>query len=53
MDADESFDWGTDHNELAARAVEHAPDRADLRAVDIGAGEGRDAVHLAVFRNPA
>lgn len=47
MYADESFYWGTDHNELAARAVEHAPDRADLRAVDIGAGEGRDAVHLA------
>lgn len=47
MYAGESFYWGTDHNALAEHAVEHAPDRADLRAVDVGAGEGRDAVHLA------
>jgi cyclopropane fatty-acyl-phospholipid synthase-like methyltransferase len=47
MYAGEAFYWGTEHNALAERAVEFAPDRPELRAVDLGAGEGRDAVYLA------
>ncbi|ELY94862.1 methyltransferase type 12 [Natrialba chahannaoensis JCM 10990] len=40
--------WGTEPNELARQTVEREPVRADAPAViDIGAGEGRDAVFFA------
>lgn len=45
--AGEEYYWGTEPNELARRVVELAPDRPEPVAVDVGAGEGRDSVHLA------
>ncbi|WP_458206881.1 methyltransferase domain-containing protein [Haladaptatus sp. NG-SE-30] len=43
----EEYYWGTDPNGLTEAVLEFAPDRATPAAVDIGAGEGRDAVYLA------
>ncbi|WP_265109208.1 methyltransferase domain-containing protein [Halosolutus halophilus] len=44
----EEYYWGTKPNELARETVEAAPDAEDtLTAIDIGAGEGRDAVFFA------
>lgn len=45
--AQDEYYWGTEPNELVKRAVEHAPDRDNLTAIDVGAGEGRDSVYLA------
>lgn len=45
--AHEEYYWGTDHNDLAELAVEFAPERDDLSAIDVGAGEGRDSVYMA------
>lgn len=45
--AGDDYYWGTDPNELAKRAVDLAPDRPEPVAIDVGAGEGRDAVYLA------
>ncbi|MEM4782481.1 MAG: class I SAM-dependent methyltransferase [Halalkalicoccus sp.] len=39
------FYWGTEENGFARKTVEHAPDSG--RLVDIGTGEGRDAVYFA------
>lgn len=43
----EEYYWGTEPNALAETALEFAPKREAPAAVDLGAGEGRDAVHLA------
>lgn len=43
----EEYYWGTEPNELAEQVVAFAPDRDRPRVVDVGAGEGRDAVYLA------
>ncbi|WP_227352705.1 methyltransferase domain-containing protein [Haladaptatus salinisoli] len=43
----EEYYWGTEPNELAESVPKFAPDREVPTAVDIGAGEGRDAVFLA------
>jgi len=45
--ARDEYYWGTEPNELAKRAVEFAPERDDLSAIDVGAGEGRDSVYMA------
>ena len=54
MYAGEEYYWGTEPNEFARRALELMPERptgaaprAAPRAVDIGAGEGRDAIFFA------
>lgn len=56
MDADEreevygcdEYYWGREPSRLAERTVEYLPsDPAGLRIIDIGAGEGRDAVFFA------
>jgi cyclopropane fatty-acyl-phospholipid synthase-like methyltransferase len=39
--------WGTEPNGFAGRALGFLADREGLRAVDLGAGEGRDAVFFA------
>jgi tellurite methyltransferase len=39
------FYWGVEENEFARETAEYAPDGG--RVVDIGAGEGRDAVYFA------
>lgn len=39
--------WGTEPNGFAGRALGFLGGREDLRAVDLGAGEGRDAVFFA------
>ena len=41
----ESFYWGTEPNDFARVTAKHAPE--DGTIVDIGAGEGRDAVFFA------
>ncbi|MCO8244628.1 MULTISPECIES: methyltransferase domain-containing protein [unclassified Haladaptatus] len=43
----DEFYWGTDPNGLAETVLEFAPERKAPAAVDIGSGEGRDAVYLA------
>lgn len=43
----EEYYWGTEPNDLARETVEHAPDRETPTLVDVGAGEGRDAVFFA------
>jgi tellurite methyltransferase len=44
----EEYYWGTEPNDMAERTVSLAPEPSDtLTAVDIGAGEGRDAVYFA------
>lgn len=43
----EEYYWGTEPNDLAETAVEYLENPEDATAVDIGAGEGRDAVYLA------
>lgn len=44
----EEYYWGTEPNEMARDTVEVAPDENEpLTAVDLGAGEGRDAVFFA------
>ncbi|WP_440989010.1 SAM-dependent methyltransferase [Haloarchaeobius baliensis] len=44
----EEYYWGTEPNDLAIEALEHAPDdRDDPTLLDLGAGEGRDAVYFA------
>lgn len=42
--------WGAELNELCPRALAHlgADSAAGLRAIDLGCGEGRDAIHLAL-----
>ena len=51
--SDDAYYWGTEPNDLAATAVEYveastATGASDAPvAVDVGAGEGRDAVYLA------
>ena len=48
MYAGEGYYWGKEPNSLARRSLELLPETTDgLRAVDIGAGEGRDAVLFA------
>ena len=50
MYAGDEYYWGKEPNGLARRSLELLPDDADgLRAVDIGAGEGRDAVLFAEY----
>ncbi|WP_158058073.1 methyltransferase domain-containing protein [Halorussus halophilus] len=44
---DEEYYWGTEPNDLAETAVNYLDTPEDATAVDIGAGEGRDAVYLA------
>ena len=47
MYAGDGYYWGREPNEFARRIVRflsRAPERRRLRAVDVGAGEGRDAV---------
>ena len=41
----EAFYWGTEPNDFARTTAEHAPRGA--KVVDVGAGEGRDAVFFA------
>jgi hypothetical protein len=41
----EAFYWGTEENAFAHTAAEHLPENGTI--VDIGAGEGRDAVFFA------
>lgn len=43
----EEYYWGTEPNEMAERAVELAPETDSVTAIDVGAGEGRDAVYFA------
>ncbi|MFD1512704.1 SAM-dependent methyltransferase [Halomarina rubra] len=43
----EEYYWGTTPNDLARETVEYAPDRETPTLVDVGAGEGRDAVYFA------
>lgn len=44
----ETYYWGTEPSGLAKTAVEHLPDKPEgLRLIDVGAGEGRDAVFFA------
>jgi len=50
MYAGDEYYWGREPNGFARRALELLPESADgakARAVDIGAGEGRDAVFFA------
>ena len=48
MYAGEGYYWGKEPNSLTRRSLELLPEITDgLRAVDIGAGEGRDAVLFA------
>jgi tellurite methyltransferase len=47
MYAGEEYYWGTEPNQLAERVIRYAPERDDLTAIDVGAGEGRDSVYLA------
>jgi ubiquinone/menaquinone biosynthesis C-methylase UbiE len=39
--------WGTESNGFAGRAIGFLDGREGLRALDLGAGEGRDAVFFA------
>ncbi|ODR83476.1 XRE family transcriptional regulator [Haladaptatus sp. W1] len=43
----DEFYWGTEPNGLAETVLEFAPERTAPAAIDIGSGEGRDAVYLA------
>ncbi len=43
----DEYYWGTEPNGMAEMVLEFAPEREAPAAVDIGAGEGRDAVYLA------
>ncbi|WP_435159594.1 methyltransferase domain-containing protein [Haladaptatus sp. DFWS20] len=43
----DEYYWGTEPNGMAETVLEFAPEREAPAAVDIGAGEGRDAVYLA------
>ncbi|WP_232700934.1 methyltransferase domain-containing protein [Halobacterium wangiae] len=44
----EAYYWGTEPNEMAEQTVALAPETSDtVTAVDVGAGEGRDAVFFA------
>lgn len=44
----EEYYWGTEPNKMAEKTAEVAPEMKDqLTAIDIGAGEGRDAVFFA------
>ncbi|WP_049971753.1 methyltransferase domain-containing protein [Haladaptatus cibarius] len=43
----DEYYWGTEPNGLAETILEFAPERTAPAAVDIGAGEGRDAIYLA------
>lgn len=45
--AGDEYYWGTQPNGFALRALAFVPVRGGLRAVDIGAGEGRDVVLFA------
>ena len=50
MYAGDEYYWGREPNGFARRALEflpQSPKDAELRAVDLGAGEGRDAVFFA------
>lgn len=50
MYAGGEYYWGREPNEFARRTLEHlsrSPRRIGIRAVDIGAGEGRDSVFFA------
>ncbi len=50
MYAGDEYYWGREPNGFARRALEflpQSPKNAKLRAVDVGAGEGRDAVFFA------
>ncbi|HWI66218.1 MAG TPA: methyltransferase domain-containing protein [Symbiobacteriaceae bacterium] len=39
--------WGVEPNGLARRVTDLVPAGSGLRAIDLGAGEGRDAIHFA------
>lgn len=41
------FYWGKEPNDFARRTLASIPENKPLRAIDIGAGEGRDAVFFA------
>ncbi|WP_435332937.1 SAM-dependent methyltransferase [Haloarchaeobius sp. TZWWS8] len=44
----DAYYWGRERNDLAAETLRHVPGNHDgLKLVDIGAGEGRDAVYFA------
>ncbi|EFW92127.1 Methyltransferase type 12 [Haladaptatus paucihalophilus DX253] len=43
----DEFYWGTEPNGLVETVLEFAPERTAPAAIDIGSGEGRDAVYLA------
>lgn len=44
----DEYYWGTEPNEMAEKTVELTPKTdSDVTAIDIGAGEGRDAVFFA------
>lgn len=44
----EEYYWGTEPNGIVEQTLEHAPEGGDrVTVVDIGAGEGRDAVFFA------
>ena len=44
----EEYYWGTEPNDMAEQTVALAPEPSDtIAAVDVGAGEGRDAVFFA------
>ncbi|UPM42308.1 SAM-dependent methyltransferase [Halocatena salina] len=48
MYGQEEYYWGTEPNEMAKKTVELAPEtESGVTAIDIGAGEGRDAVFFA------
>ena len=43
----DDYYWGTEPHGLAETVLEFAPERTAPAAIDIGSGEGRDAVYLA------
>ncbi|MGQ3723029.1 methyltransferase domain-containing protein [Natrialba aegyptia] len=44
----DEYYWGTEANEMAVQTLEFAPETTDsTTAIDLGAGEGRDAVFFA------
>ncbi|RRJ28651.1 SAM-dependent methyltransferase [Halocatena pleomorpha] len=48
MYGQDEYYWGTEPNEMAEKTVELAPEtESDVTAIDVGAGEGRDAVFFA------
>lgn len=43
----DGYYWGTEPNDMAEQTLERAPEGDGVTVVDIGAGEGRDAVFFA------